>query len=721
MAVLLSARANWGAALVLVVLALTVPGVLALRAARIPSETVRGYPIYVPASSLLVIVFAGLGWDLIGPLVGVSRPLQGVWSALAVLVVGAALWIIGLGAPRAARLPWRETLARPALLAPLLLPAAAAAGALELTNGAGGALARVTVFAVALAIFACLIVAPRLDRPQIAMILFGCALAALWSYSLRSQEIVGFDISTELFVAKHTQHAGIWHALHPHDAYGAMLSITVLPSALASMTGLSPEIAFKVLYPALTALLPVSVFLVGDRLLTRRFAVGAAAALLVQSYFFQLLSELARQEIALIFFAALIAALVEVNLHRSRKATLAVAMALGMIVAHYSSTYLAIPLVVVALVLRPLVGRWRGLSRASVPVACAAVALIGGSALWYGAITHSASNVSSFAARLDSQGLDLLPSSKGGLVGSYLNGNNVRTVSAAELQRLAVAQYRKQAPYVRPRSAAGEPRYDLRGATVPQPPSVAPALTGTGVTVLHAVFNELLIVLFALGSIAMVVRRRGPPLASEVGLLGCGALAFLLFIRFSGTGAAEYNQTRALLQSLILLAIPAAWLLERLTARLRRHARAGVIGLACVAAAAMFVQQSGALNVVLGGGSTLNLYARGEDFERLYVTPAELAGAAWVQRQAQHSILYADRYGQLRIAAVSGRSVLTNVMPQTLDRYGWVYGTRTNVRLGRARTQVQNASATYRWPESFLQRFYDRVYDDGDSQVFHGS
>ncbi len=75
----------------------------------------------------------------------------------------------------------------------------------------------------------------------------------------------------------------------------------MLPSVLKSLAGVSPLVLFKAVYPAVTALLPVSIFLIGDRFLRRPYAAGAAAILVAQTYFVQQLPELARQEIGLLF------------------------------------------------------------------------------------------------------------------------------------------------------------------------------------------------------------------------------------------------------------------------------------------------------------------------------------------------------------------------------------------------------------------------------------
>ena len=717
MIVLLPLRSNWGVDLILFGLGFTVPGVVALRALRVPAESVRAFPIYVPAAALLVMTTAGLGCDLIGPHLGIAKPLHGDATALATVALSDLLWVVGLRAPSAARLPWAHALRQPRLLAPLLLPALAAYGSLRLSNGHGASLARLSM-AIDLAVFlGCLLAAGRLSRRQIVAILFCCALAIEWSWSLRGGGIIGYDISTEFHVANHTHEVGVWHTLHRNDAYGAMLSVGVLPSVLDALMGVSPLIAFKVLYPVFAAMLPVAIFLVGERILSRRFAVAAAGFLLVQDYFFQQLPELARQEVALVFFAALLATLLERQLRRSTQTGFALLLALGLVVSHYSTAYLAIPLMVAAVLARLLIGRFRGIRGFSLPWLVAAVALIGGSVLWYSAITKSANNVTAFTRTIEHQGLNLLPHT-GNVLNTYLNANNVHNASASRIQRLAVIDYRKYAAFVKPLPAARKPRYAIRLAAVPGTHRSASATDL--VLVIDTVFNQGLLLCLSIGALVMMLRRRCSAAVFEIGCLAFGGLAFLVFIRFSGTAAAQYNQSRALLQSLVILAVPAAWLLERLLARLRPRLRLLAGSALVLVMMAMFVQQTGMLDLLIGGGTSLNLSAGGEDYERYYGTPAELAGAIYANKNAVDAPLYADRYGALRIEATSGRAALTDVIPRTLDRYAWVYATRTNAQLGRARIQVQNSFAIYRWPAAYLNRFYDLVYTNGDSEVYHG-
>ena len=709
-------RGNWAAGIVLLALTFTVPGVLALRALRVSGRAVRVYPLYVPAAAIAVILASGLAADLVGPAVGIPEPLRGDTTALTVLGVSLALWLLGLPAPAAARVPWHRALGRPTWLLPLALPLVAAAGALALSHGHGPLLARIGQGLVALALLAGLTLASRLSRGHVAMLLFGCSLAAEWAFTLRSQEVVGFDITTEIAIAQHVLAAGIWHSSQPGSAYGAMLSVTVLPSALHALTGCSPLIAFKVVYPILTALLPVSIFLVGERVLRRGFAAAAAAMLVVQTYFFQQMPQLARQEVALVFFAVLVAALIDGRMRaRSRLALIAVLSA-GLVVSHYSSTYLAIPIVIVALIVSVLVARFRP-TALTTRLACAAAVLIGGAAVWYGAVTHSSSNLSSFGTALEHRGLNLLPNSNGNIISSYLNGTQSRQVSGRAFERLAVRSYRDRAAYVHPLAAARQPRFGLRPATVPTPRKRL-ALVSQILKWISVAFAELMLAFGVLGAVAMALRRRSPRVVRQVGVLAFGTVGVLVLIRFSGTIAADYNQTRALAQSLVLLALPAAWLVQHVLDRLGR--------LRVVAAAAlllsfpiMFAYDSSLSVLLTGGGSLLNLSGAGEDFQRQYMTPAELAGATWAAHRSHRHLLYADPYGQLRLNASTGAVGLTQVTPETLDAHAWLYGTHTNVVAHTTRGQVGSNTSVYAWPSRFLQAYYDTMYSDGDSRVYH--
>ena len=63
---LVAARDVWAAQALLLALLLTVPGLLALRAMRVPGEAIVRFPVYVPCASLVVLIASGLVVDLEG-------------------------------------------------------------------------------------------------------------------------------------------------------------------------------------------------------------------------------------------------------------------------------------------------------------------------------------------------------------------------------------------------------------------------------------------------------------------------------------------------------------------------------------------------------------------------------------------------------------------------------------------------------------------------------
>jgi len=365
-AALVPVRGNWAAAAALLVLLMTVPGRLLLRALAVPGDAIAASPVYVPAASILVLLGAGLGVDLLGPKLGVAVPLRSGPVLAGVEVVSLLLLAAGL-VPRPERvsIPWRGARSRAIRGWPLALPLLGAAGALRLTAGHSPAVAIVAVAAAGAALFAGLVFARRLSLGQLTLILYGAGLALAWGFSLRGHFVYGWDITAEYHVLTSTWANGVWHTAHPQDAYGAMLSLTVLPAAIHALTGVSSLVLLKAVYPALFALFPVAMFTLASRLLSRRYAFVAAAFVAVQNYFFQQLPAIARQEIGLLLFVVLVAAVFDTRLRGRSSAGWILLLGLGVAVSHYSTTYMALALFGVALILQLVVSLFRDLPRFS--------------------------------------------------------------------------------------------------------------------------------------------------------------------------------------------------------------------------------------------------------------------------------------------------------------------------------------------------------------------
>ncbi len=722
LALLVPAHRLWAVQVVLIPLLLVVPGELLLRALRVPGRAIASFPAYLPCASLAVLIGSGLAVDLVGPVTGITAPLRagpllaGLEAACVVLLAASAK------APPATCVPWRS-LRMPAIsLLPLLLPLAAAAGALRLNNGHGAAAALLAVGACLLVFIVVLAYAPWFNPVLVATAIYSIALAMLWSFSLRGSLVYGYDISDEYYVFHQTVTAGVWHLSHPGDAYGAMLSTTVLPTMLHQVAGVPEQAVFTVVYPAITALFPVAVFWLARRMLSLRWAFTAAALILTQATFGQELPAIARQEIALILFVGLVAVLLDRRLRRFPQWALAAVFGAALTLSHYSTTYLAISLIGITLVLQFGLSWLRQVPRVSGAFAVALAVTLAGAAAWYGPVTHSASNLSQFVQSAEGQGFNLLPNRVAGqsIIASYLEGNTSAPMSAAQYAQAVHQEYSKDKPYVTPLRDAARPRYALRDSAAPAPP-VRSSAGAVAVTDGQVIVQQLEYLLAAIGALMLVLRRRAAPLARQVGLFSLATLLLLVATRLSGTIAAAYNGERAVLQSMVVLVIATSWPLSELMNREWRWltAASAAVGASLTV---MFISGSGLAGAALGGGTATNLASSGEDYERFAMTTPELTAAQWVGAAVPPGqLVYADRYAQLPLIAMTGigRGLMLDVTPMTLDQHAWVYASTTNVVDGRGRAQFNGDDVVYVYPSLFLSENYNLVYTDGSSEVFH--
>jgi uncharacterized membrane protein len=720
LAALTAVHGWWAAQVLLVPLLLVVPGVILLRALRVPGRVVASFPVYIPCASLIVLMGSGIAVDLVGPLIGVTAPLRALPLLVGLEAICAVLLAYSVNAPPEVEISW-GSLSRPGRLAwPLVLPLVAAVGALRLNSGHGNSVALIAAVASVVLLVSTFWYAPRLGHARLAVIAYAAGLALMWSFSLRSQLVYGFDIAAEYYSMHQAVITGIWHAAHRGDAYGAMLSVTVLPAELHALSGLPDLLVFTVVYPAIAALFPVAIFGLARRVLTPRWAFAAAAFVVMQNTFFQQLPGLAREEIATVLFAALIAAVLERRVPRRPQWALVGLLSLGMVVSHYSTTYMAITMLAFAAALQWGISWFRLIPRVTGPVLVALAIALAGAFLWYGPVTRSASNLSQFLATAEGQGINLLPNHGTNLMLTYLQGESSQELTPAQYQRSVHEYYESRYPFVVPLPDAGEPQYALRAAPVSEPP-VTWTLGYNALSQVSLVVQQLSNLLAGIGVLLILLRRNVPVIARQVGLLGLAALLILALTRVSGTIAQAYNPERALLQAMIVLAIALCWPLQGLAARWKRHQPA-MHAVVAFCLAAFLVGSVGLAGAAFGGGMATNLASSGADYQEYYMTAEEIASAEWLSQAApRRQLVYADRYGELRLEAAAGvrSGTFDDITPLTLDQHAWVYASQTNVVDGTARSVFGNEAATYAFPTRFLELDYDTVYTDGASEVFH--
>lgn len=720
--VLTPLHGSWAVQLLLVPLLLIIPGVILLQALRISGSTVAATPIYVPAASLLVLIVSGLTIDVIGPIIGIAAPLRAAPLLITLEIFCVGLLVSALEAPRETQIPW-SALERPVALAwPLVLPLIGAAGALRLNSGHSNSVALISIALVIATLVVVFYRAPWYDDALLFVVLFAVSLALLWSFSLRGDLVYGFDISSEYYSLNETVTAGVWHFSHPNDAYGAMLSLTVLPAELHELSGVQTLFIFKVVYPVIGALFPAGVFSLARYLLTRRWSFMAGALVVIQQTFFQQLPALARQEAATFLLGALVAVLIDPT---QRKRDLgrwifAGLLSLGIVVSHYSTNYVVILLLLLVVVYQFVLSFIRRAPRVSGVILIAFAVSAVGAVLWNGAITHSTSNVSQFTQTVSSQGIDLLPNKSGNPLLTYLQGEANQSLSAAQYQSYLVNYYKQNFPFVKPLADASDPQYNLQDANDPTPPVTLTSIS-SGLNLAELLVQQLSNVLAGIAALILVLRRRTHSVATPIGLLSLAGMTMLILARVSGTVAQAYDPQRAFVQLLVVLAVGICWIFQQLGTKLK-WLRPWILA-ACSAALGIYlIGTTGFGSAFLGGGTAGNLANSYTDYQRFVVNTQDLAAGAWVLKEAAPGqIIQTDRYGELRLATMAAQrsGILGDIAPQVLDQNAWVYATRENVVDNIVQSETGIYTGTYQFPKSFLDSNFNLVYTNGPSEVFH--
>lgn len=720
--VLTPAHGLWAAQLILVPLLLIIPGIILLRTLGVPGTAIAASCVYVPVASILVLTGSGLAIDVIGPLAGIPAPLRAAPLLVALEITCALLLVGGRNAPPQTQIPW-DMVERPvALVWPIILPLAGAAGALRLNSGHGNLIAVIAVFLVVVTLVVTFLRAPWYEDAFLIVVIFTAALALMWSFSLRGDLVYGFDISDEYYSFTQTVTAGVWHFSHPNDAYGAMLSVTVLPTELHELSGVQTLLIFKVIDPVIGALFPVGIFCLARRLLAGRWAFMAACLVIMQQTFFQEFPALTRQEIATVLFVVLFAVILDTNLSRRGRWTFVCLLSLGVVVSHYSTAYMAIPVLAIMVVVQFTASWFKRVPRANGAVLLAFAVSLAGAVVWYGPLTQSASNVSTFVQVAQGQGVDLLPNQSGGsLLSTYLQGEETQSLTLAQYQSYVKAYYEKNYPFVSPLADASDSKYALQPPSADPAPPVKLKSVSSGLSLVDLLVQQLTNLLAGIGSLILVLRRKQRAIVSQIGFFGLAGMVILILTRLSGTIAQEYNPERAFLQLLTVLGIIIAWFFQWLGWKYK-WTRPLILASCSAALGLYLIGTTGFNNAVLGGATQSNLANNYTDYQWFVVNSQDLASAAWVTSEATPGqIIESDEHGQLRLQALAGNraGMLADMSPEATDSTAWVYVTSTNLIDNIVDTDIGGRAGSYAFPKLFFDENFNLVYTNGKSEVFH--
>lgn len=624
--------------------------------------------------SLLFLLICGLALNTLH-YVGLTRPLD-------TIPIFATLNIFSLGLMYLNR---HKTFTVPRLhadikawhiiagLSMLVLPLIAAAGALRLNNGASNIL---TLILFAAIVIAFLFFVWRKELYYVypyALMIF--AFSVLLTVSLRGWDVTGHDIQREFYVFTMTFQKEFWDIAAFRDPYNACLSITILPTLLAKITGIAEPYIFKVVFQAIFAFCLVPIYFFLSKIVRPRIAFMSAFLFIAFPTFLNDMAMLNRQEVCFIFFS-LVMLLIFTEMKQAHKKFLIIMLLVGTVLAHYSTSYVTIGILFVAwllyLLLRKMYGRG---SKETLPslfptlnITIVLVALLS-AFLWNSQITESTKGLGSTIAntiqgvikKSTTQSLDVAYSIFGG--------------KQQEPQELLTNYAKKN---------------DLgKGVVITYVPEPELPVTSLGERISQVV---------DVGDLNKLIRNLTAKFIQAMLIIGCIVLFFtyrkktseknIYFLALVGTCvlflilqtilpqlSVDYGILRLFQQELIILAFPSVvgmLALLKFAPKLQIPVVSGII-------AFLFLHLSGFIPQVTGGYQPqLALNNAGFYYDAYYITDAEKKGATWFNRNREPTVPVAmDVYAQTRFSVADKRNMII-LHPFTPTTKAYIYNDQVN-------------------------------------------
>lgn len=715
--------------------------------------------VFSVALSILLLMLVGLGVNIALPLLGMSQPLTTLplliafdglvyillmvdfWgrktSPVETLVFNARSWrIIGISC---------------------LLPVLACAGAISLNNGGANTFAVITYLLAFFIMLAIVFAQDNINSSVPPLSLYMMALSLLLMNSMRGWFVTGHDILLEYHVFTLVNTAHRWSMTLYQDPYMACLSITILPTYLQNLLHVSGTYIFKFFLQFIGAGTVVVIYYISKEYVSRAIAFLTALVYLAFPTFMTDMAFLNRQGIAFLFFGALIFILLTKEYFDGwRRNAALVLFSAGMILSHYSTSYVAVALFVGAYMVNRIIRffmnthrpRWfarltaragnKEIYRRPILLTLPFVLLLAGMViLWSVVITKTSDNLSSTLQQITANIQDSFNADHAG-VDQY----SVIQLSKSTPQEL-FSQFMQQSIAAAEQSAAPGALFPLDLAesyptTLGSEPIIPLSSLGRSIeTFVHinlvnfyndtkqayAYIMQCLLLIGLLGllmgySFKKNLLRNVP---AEYVALSISGIVVLAGQTILPSSAVDYGLLRLFQQNLIFLGLPIVLGLLSVSWIFFRSHRKQL--LACgIVFIVFFAILSGLVPEWTGGGRpALPLNDYGFYYDAYYTHTQGIASIAWLTGNAAPGVpVQADHYfSGVKLLAFGNIVVTPGLFPETIQKNSYVYLDYSNVKTGEIIEYAGADVVYYSLPVGFLNDNKNLVYNNGGAEIYH--
>jgi uncharacterized membrane protein len=318
-----------------------VPGILLIRIFKLHKLTNITFLLYAVGLSLTTLMFTGFCINLFFPLYGIFRPIS-LWPLVcSISIVVVILSIFAFIRDQAFSFPeyiqLEEIITKPVLIL-LLFPITAIVGT-EIFNSDGNNIILMVITLFIALIPVVIFFTKFFQEKYYPYIIFILSITLLYSHSLISSYIWGWDINHEYYFVNTVIQNGIWDSTIFH-VLNAMLSLTMLGPIYSLILNMSLDGVFKIIYPFLFSLVPLGLYEIFKKQTDSKVAFLACFFFISFFTFYTEMLALARQEIAELFVVLIILSLIDNNLNNFTKTVFFILFSFSLIVSHYGTSYL---------------------------------------------------------------------------------------------------------------------------------------------------------------------------------------------------------------------------------------------------------------------------------------------------------------------------------------------------------------------------------------------
>lgn len=169
--------------------------------------------------------------------------------------------------------------------------------------------------------------------------IFIIAISLLYHNSLVSLYVWGWDINSELYFANEVINNAFWFS-DAGSPVNSMLSIVMLVPIYSAICKISSEWIFKIIYPFLFSLVPLGLYYITKRFTSSKIAFFSTFYFMAVYMFYCDMVQLARQQIAELFFILLILIMINNEINGAKRSILFIIFGTSIIFSHYGLSYI---------------------------------------------------------------------------------------------------------------------------------------------------------------------------------------------------------------------------------------------------------------------------------------------------------------------------------------------------------------------------------------------